>query len=340
MPYSSPFLPALEKRGAVRGALGDVLLAVHFGDAAKEVEAARKASAAIDLSWRAVVEMTGRDRARFLHGMCTNEIKKLAPGQGCLAAVVNRQGKMVADIVAHATANALLLETDRANAAALIDHLNRFVVADDVALKLSDAAVIGLYGPSAGALLGMSASPPYQGQMREGGVFVAADPALAAPGFTLIVPAGRDEMGGLLGHGVSPLGFEAWERLRVENGFPRWGADMGPDVLPMEAGLEPLAIRYDKGCYIGQEVIQRVKTYSEPPKTLVQLAFDGDAPAVGAKIVAGAEEVGHLTSVAPGLALGYVRKEHKAPGTRVMIGTLSAGVRALPWHARVTNQTV
>jgi folate-binding protein YgfZ len=335
VPYNSPFLPGLEKRGAVRGALGDVLLAVHFGDAAREAEAARTSSAAIDLSWRAVIEMTGRDRARFLHGMCTNEIKKLTPGGGCLAAVVNRQGKMVGDIAVHAAENALLLETDRANAPALIEHLNRFVVADDVTLRVSEAAVVGLYGPSAGALLGMSASPPYQGQMREGGVFVAADPALPVPGFTLIVPPGRDEMSGLLGHGMSPLGFEAWERLRIENGFPRWGADMGPDVLPMEAGLEPLAIRYDKGCYIGQEVIQRVKTYSEPPKMLVQLAFDGEAPAVGAKIVAGAEEVGHVTSVAPGLALGYVRKEQKAPGTRVMIGTVSAGVRALPWHSRI-----
>lgn len=336
MPYSSPFLPGLETRGAVRGALGDVLLAVHFGDAAKEVEAARRASAAVDLAWRAVIVMTGRDRARFLHGMCTNEIKKLKPGEGRLAAVVTRQGKMVGDVAAHATENALLLETDRGNAPALVEHLKRFIVADDVELSISDASVIGLYGPSAPALLGMSASPPYQGQMRDGGVFVAADPTLGVPGFTLIVPAGRDEMAGLLGHGVSPLGFEAWERLRIENGFPRWGADMGPDVLPMEAGLEPLAIRYDKGCYIGQEVIQRVKTYSEPPKVLVQLAFEGDAPAVGAKILAGAEEVGQVTSAVPGLALGYVRKEQKTPGTRVMIApATSAGVRPLPWHAKV-----
>jgi folate-binding Fe-S cluster repair protein YgfZ len=160
VPYSSPFLPALERRGAVRGALGDVLLAVHFGDAAKEIEAARKAAAAIDLSWRAVIEMTGRDRARFLHGMCTNEIKKLKPGDGVLAAVVNRQGKMVGDIAVHAAENALLLETDRANAPALIEHLNRFVVADDVALRVSDASVVGVYGPSTSALLGAASSPP------------------------------------------------------------------------------------------------------------------------------------------------------------------------------------
>ena len=333
MPYNSPFLPALEARGAVRGAMGDVLLALHFGDPAKEAEAARRATAAVDLPWRAVIEMTGRDRARFLHGMCTNEIKKLAPGQGCLAAVVNRQGKIVGDVAVHVTETALLLETARENAAGLLEHLSRFLVADDVALKVSDAAVIGLYGPSAAALLGMSPAPPYHGAMRDG-VLVSHDPALGVPGFTLIVPAGRaQELDRLLAHGVTPMGFTAWERLRIENGFPRWGVDMGPDVLPMEAGLEPLAIRYDKGCYIGQEVIQRVKTYSEPPRMLVQLAFDGEAPAVGAKILAGAEEVGHVTSALPGLALGYVRKDQKAPGTRVMIApTTSAAVRGLPWH--------
>jgi folate-binding protein YgfZ len=267
--------------------------------------------------------------------MCTNEIKKLAPGQGCLAAIVNRQGKMVGDVAVHATENALLLQTERVNAAAVVEHMNRFLVADDVALKVSDAAVIGLYGPSAAALLGMPPAPPYHGQVRDG-VLVAHDPTLPVPGFTLIVPAGRaQELDRLLAHGVAPMGFDAWERLRIENGFPRWGVDMGPDVLPMEAGLEPLAIRYDKGCYIGQEVIQRVKTYSEPPRMLVQLAFDGEAPAVGATILAGAEEVGRVTSVVPGLALGTVRKDQKAPGTRVMIApTTSAAVRALPWHAR------
>lgn len=319
MPYSSPFLPGLEKRGATRGALGDILLALHFGDPAKEVEAARAGTVAVDLPWRAVIEMTGRDRARFLHGMCTNEIKKLKPGEGCLAAVVNRQGKMVGDVAVHAAEQVLYLVTERSNAAPLLEHLNRFLVADDVVMKISDAAVIGVYGTAAAGVDGLP---------------VVRDPVLGLPGVDLLVPAERgDELDRLLNRGVSPLGFAAWERLRIENGFPRWGADMGPEVLPMEAGLEPIAIRYDKGCYIGQEVIQRVKTYSEPPKMLVQMAFDGPAPAAGTPILAGAEEIGHITSALPGLALGYVRKEQKAPGTRVTIApSTSAEVRRLPWH--------
>jgi folate-binding protein YgfZ len=108
---------------------------------------------------------------------------------------------------------------------------------------------------------------------------------------------------------------------------------MGPDLLPMEAGLEPLAISYTKGCYIGQEVIQRVKTYSEPPRMLVQLAFEG-RPAAGARVLAGGAEAGTVTSVGDGLALAIVRKEQKAPGTRVEIEPgIAATVRALPWQA-------
>jgi folate-binding Fe-S cluster repair protein YgfZ len=101
----------------------------------------------------------------------------------------------------------------------------------------------------------------------------------------------------------------------------------------MEAGLEPVAISYSKGCYIGQEVIQRVKTYSEPPKMLVQLEVADAGP--GEKIASGSEEIGTVTSATPALALGLVRKEYKAPGTALIAGGKSATVRALPWQSRL-----
>jgi tRNA-modifying protein YgfZ len=113
--YKSPFEPALLRRGAVMGAIGDVSVALHYGEPAREAGALRSAAGLVDLAWRGVIEMTGRDRARFLHGMCTNDIKKLQPGQGCMAAIVNRQGKMVAEMIAHAAENALFLEMDRSN---------------------------------------------------------------------------------------------------------------------------------------------------------------------------------------------------------------------------------
>src|SRR5579862_42768 len=315
------------------GALGDVSVALHYGDPAREAGALRSAAGLIDLAWRGVLEMTGRDRARFLHGMCTNDIKKLQPGQGCMAAIVNRQGKMVAEMIAHAAQNAIFLEMDRSNLVATIDHLSKFLVADDVALHVSDAAVLGIGGPQAQTLLGVQDLPDFHFMMRDG-VALSRNRALGVEGYHLIVPAARaDEAERILGHGVLPAGFEAHETLRIENGFPRWGADMDATLLPMEAGLEPLAISYTKGCYIGQEVIQRVKTYSEPPKLLVQLEVAGAS--AGDRVTSGTEEIGVVTSATSALALALIRKEFKAPGTEATIAGKPVRVRALPWQSRL-----
>jgi folate-binding protein YgfZ len=334
VPYNSPFEPALRERGGVVGTLGDVRVMLHYGDPAREIAALRRDTALVDLSWRGVIEMSGRDRVRFLHGMCTNDIKKLQPGQGCMAAIVNRQGKMVSEMIAYAAENALLLEMDRSNLQPTIDHLNRFLVADDVALRISDAAVVGLWGPQAKDLLGLRDLPDFHFQMRESGV-VARNRTLGLEGGHLLLPASRaDEVARILGHGVTPAGFTAADALRIENGFPRWGADMDATLLPMEAGLDPIAISYSKGCYIGQEVIQRVKTYSEPPRMLVQLEVPDAAP--GDKVAAAGEEIGTVTSATSALSLGIVRKEFKAPGTEVTVAGKPARVRALPWQARIS----
>jgi folate-binding protein YgfZ len=144
-------------------------------------------------------------------------------------------------------------------------------VADDVKMQISDAAVAGLWGRRAPLLLGLRDMADFHFQMRESGV-VARNRTIGPEGVHLILPPARsEEFARMLGHGVVPAGFSAYEALRIESGFPRWGADMDATLLPMEAALEPIAVSYTKGCYIGQEVIQRVKTYSEPPRMLVQL---------------------------------------------------------------------
>ncbi|HLY10380.1 MAG TPA: hypothetical protein VKW04_13835 [Planctomycetota bacterium] len=333
MPYKSPFEPALLRRGAVMGALGDVSVALHYGEPVREAGALRSGAGLVDLSWRGVLEVTGRDRARFLHGMCTNDIKKLQPGQGCMAAIVNRQGKMVAEMIAHAAENAIFLEMERSNLVASIDHLSKFLVADDVTLRVSDTAVLGLFGPRAQTLLAVKDLPDFHFTVRDG-VAISRNRTLGVEGYHLIVPAGKaDEADRILGHGVVPAGFEAHEALRIECGFPRWGADMDATLLPMEAGLEPLAISYSKGCYIGQEVIQRVKTYSEPPRTLAQLEVADASP--GDKVTSGTEEIGVVTSATSALALALIRKEFKAPGTEATIAGKPVRVRALPWQSRL-----
>jgi folate-binding protein YgfZ len=330
VPYSSPFKSFHALAGAV-GSLGDVTVILRSRNPSEEHQWLRnRRGGLIDLSWRGVFELGGRDRARFLHGMCTNDIKGLRPGQGCMAAIVNRQGKMVSEIVVRARQDSLLVEVDRSNLEPTIGALQKFLVADDVSIRPTDMAILGFYGqvPSA---LPWPELPAFGFQEDEDGVITSRHPVF---GYDLLFPASKaGEWGGRAYTAGFPIGLEAYEAYRIELGFPRWGADMGPDLLPMEAGLEPLAISYTKGCYIGQEVIQRVKTYSEPPRMLVQLAFEGK-PAAGARVLAEGAEVGTVTSVGDGLALAIVRKEQKAPGTQVQIEPgVAATVRALPWQA-------
>jgi folate-binding protein YgfZ len=250
--------------------------------------------------------------------MCTNEVKKLRPGQGCMAAVVNRQGKMIAEIVVRATADALVVEVDRSNLPATMEALAKFVVADDVAFTPRDWKVFGVFGPEAASSL------PLFHFMQVGEGLVSPVPLLAGGGWVRLGP------GAPIVEGSIPLSEAEFEELRISNGFPRWGIDMGPELLPMEAGLEPLAVSYEKGCYIGQEVIQRVKTYSEPPRMLVRIDVAGAK--AGDPVVLGAEEAGRVGSAARACALAVVRKEARAPGTKVAVGGREGVVRALPWH--------
>jgi folate-binding protein YgfZ len=268
-----------------------------------------------DLPWRAAFRMTGRDRHRFLHGMCTNDIKKLQAGQSCAAAIVSRQGKMVADLQVLAERDALLAVTDRAGVPGTIAHLQKFIVADDVTMTPVPASIV-------------FATPlvPFSVDVPE-----IPDPVLRGTLLVVEEPKREAVHARLASLGFSRLTESEFEDVRIVAGAPRWGIDMGPEYLPMESGLEPVAVSYTKGCYIGQEVIQRVKTYSEPPRMLVQLETAGAAP--GEKITAKGEEIGHVTSAAREVALGYVRKEFKTPGIHVEVAGRPAHVRSLPWQA-------
>src|SRR5262249_16908418 len=150
--------------------------------------ALRQDAALVDLPWRGILEMSGRDRVRFLHGMCTNDIKKLQPGQGCMAAIVNRQGKMVAEMIAYAAENPIPPEMDPTNLQPTLDHLSRFLVADDVTMKISEAAVVGLWGPRSRLLLGARELPDFHFQMRESGM-LARNRTIGVEGGHLILPA-------------------------------------------------------------------------------------------------------------------------------------------------------
>ncbi len=261
-----------------------------------------------------ILSITGRDRVRFLHNLCTNDIYKLASGRdggsfgkspkddfsvtpsgrSCLAAALNRQGKMVAVFRVWMLAEELLLDTDEP---ALEVHLKGSAIMDKVVIR-QGAAWHGAY----------LASP-------SGTEFETPCPPLRT---------GRAALLRVPGQAMDPARYGA---ACIDAGWPRWGIEMDSTLLPMEAGLEPVAISYTKGCYLGQEVIQRVKTYSEPPRELKQLHYDGPVPPDLA-VIAGGEKVGEVRSSAGRVALALMKKSHAKDGTRVD----GAVVRDLPWH--------
>jgi tRNA-modifying protein YgfZ len=245
---------------------------------------------------RCRLKMTGADRVAFLHGQCTNDIKRLVPGQSCYAAFLNAKGKMRGDGYIVCTDEAFWLDASGGLQAAL----EKFVVTEDVVIEDVSAAW--------------------------GAWLVIGD----LPG----LPAGAMTYGHALGTGVLSqpplpvtLNDEELAVRRIQAGVPEWGVDLDAETIPVEAGLAKRAISYDKGCYIGQETIARIKTYGHVNRQLVQCKVTGgQVPRIGTGLMADGREVGRVTSAAGPWALGYVRREWTRPGVKLAIENQSAEV--------------
>jgi len=372
-------IEAIKKSG---GAVNRGGLPLHFGDPEVEETALRESAGLSPNTWRGVIEIAGKDRVKFLHNVTTNDVFKLVAGRGGdsigkdekldlaktpsglgqFTVVPNRQGKMVADGKLRFFEDRAWLEIDRGSMTMTLTTLGGMIVSEDVQIKdrSKELDVLRVDGPKARDVVSQAlGTVPDLADVHFtmlGEVAVSPFAPFAVPGYDLICPVAETATvwAKLVAAGAKPAGFFALETMRVENGFPRWFADMDGTVLPMEAGLEPIAISYSKGCYLGQEIIQRVKTYSEAPRALVQVLLDARAPTKeggqvpapnpGTTVLVDGLAVGKVTSLAwsrksQGLvALAMIRKEHKAPGTKL---TLDAGAiqytgktAPLPWLAK------
>jgi folate-binding protein YgfZ len=274
---------------------------------------------------RCRLRVSGADAADFLHGQCTNDIKNLAVGQSCYAAFLTAKGKMRGESHILRAENEFFLETN----VGLQPSLEKFVVTEDVTIEdVSEKfAQFTLRGPKS------------EDTLKRIGVVAPVSGAFAAVdgGYYIIFPAEkRDELWKkCIELGARPVSLDELETLRIESGVPKWGADMDENTIPVEAGLEKRAISYEKGCYIGQETIARIKTYGHVNRHLVQLALEKSVPARGEKIFADDKEIGQVTSAAQSarlgkpIALGYVRREFANAGTKLKIGNQNAEVLKL-----------
>ena len=319
--------------------------------------AIREGAALVTDAPRALVALSGKDRASFLHGLLTNDILALRPGTGCYAAWLTPQGRMITDLHVLESGDMILLDVPASMRETVLQKLDQFIFSEDVQVGDLTGALreVGVHGPGAAAavervveLRGLEGWAPYTNARADFAgtpVVVARIDQLGVPGFTMYVDAGRgaDLEAVLEAAGAIRAGEQAITAARIEAGYPLFGVDMDEDIIPLEAGIEPRAISFSKGCYVGQEVIIRVlhRGHGRVARRLVGLRLgNGGAPPRGTRIQAGGKDAGFITSAVHSprfgpIALGYVHRDLVAPGTTVDVeaadGPAPATVSALPF---------
>jgi folate-binding protein YgfZ len=312
---------------------------MNYGDSGAEYRAARTRAALFDCSDSGKVEVAGRDSAGFLHNLCTNDIKRLEVGQGCEAFLTTTQAKTVAMACIFRTEpEHFCLDSGRVQGAAIARHLDHFLVSEDavIADQSDGLAQLHLAGPEAHRVLGSMAEAAgdapelsvHRVKWPNAKLEIRKRSRLDTMGFDLIAEhaAAAALWEAITGAGAVPAGFEAYETMRIEAGIPEYGVDIDETNLPQETGLTERAVSFDKGCYIGQETIARIRAYGHVNRQLVRLTVAGlKAPKPGCKLFSGETEIGRVTSAcwAPSLesvvALGYVRRGFEQTGQSITV---------------------
>jgi folate-binding protein YgfZ len=320
---------------------------------AADYDRARSGAALFDVSKRGKVELTGPDAPSFLHNLSTNDVLNLPLGAGCEAFFTTAKAKAVAHaLIYHVRIadgrDALWLDVAPGQAEPLVRHLDHYQIAEQVEMadRTADFAQFHVAGPHAKLDLERALGGPvpdlgpFEHMERTIGASATChirrhDP-LGLPGFDLVCLNGRrnDVWQHLIDAGASPAGLDTYEVLRIEAGTPVFGADVDEDRFVVEVG-RPGAISYTMGCYLGQEPIVMARDRAGHVNRSFRGFKLGDPAAAGAKLFAAdGKEVGVLTSsaVSPrlgGIALGYVRRGHEEPGTRLQVDAAGSGRTAV-----------
>jgi folate-binding protein YgfZ len=315
------------------------------GGVAREFQALHSGCGIYDLSARARIRLTGSDRVRWLNGMVTNNIRDLAPNHGVYSFLLNAQGHIQADLYAYNLGDSLLLDSDAQLREKVLAHFDKFIIMDDVEVAdtTGSQAAIGIAGPHAKEIL------------AAGGIAI---PDLAALELTTLkcdcacgcvectvvrgdesegesyeIWLARDQMKStwdtLVAAGAAVVNAEALEMRRISYGIPRYGIDIRERDLPQETG-QMRALNFTKGCYLGQEIVERIRSRGAVHREFKSFEVDGLLPAAGMKIQADEKDVGEITSSGElplasgtrGIALGYLRREGGGKSLRAGPATL------------------
>ncbi len=304
----------------------------------KSYQALRETAAWFDLSTRGRIRATGEDRKRLLHAMTTNHVEGLDPGCGLYAFFLNAQGRVLADAIVLRAEDHLLISTEPETRQRVFEHIDRFIIADDVTLEdaTESTCELALEGPAAAERLASLSAPLPEsdyGFVAWNDVTVVRASSTGEPGFRLIAPIeAKAELRARLA-GIAPEAApEDVLAVRLEHGQPRYGDDITERYIAHETG-QLHALHFQKGCYLGQEIVERVRSRGLVTRQLAALSISGETvPLRGDKILDGEKEVGEVTSAAwsPASnavrALAYLRLEarkssglHTAGGDAVQV---------------------
>ena len=328
--------------------------ALRFSDPQSEFAALRTGCGVYDLGFRGKISLSGNDRVRWLNGMVTNNIRDLAVGQGVYAFLLTPQGHILGDLYAYNRGESIVVDTDRSQVEKMLATFDHYIIMDDVEVKdLSESTTcLGVAGPKSREV--MAAAGIAIPEAKPLSIFEAKctcdcdciqctgvrtdDPAGEAYELWLSPGDVKKTWDEVVAHGATPIGSEAQEIHRIVNGIPRYGVDIRERDLPQETE-QARALNFNKGCYIGQEIVERIRSRGALHRKFSGFIADTAKPIVaGTKIVSGEKEVGEITSAAflcesrgeKTVALGYIRREVGMPGRDVLIGEVKATVVPLP----------
>jgi folate-binding protein YgfZ len=326
---------------------GGGAMALDFGDVRAEFQSLLAGCGIYDLSWRAKIAVTGGDRVRWLNGMATNNVRDLAPGHGVYAFLLNAQGRIQADLYVFQRGDSLLVDTEGGQREKVLQLFDHYIIADDVEIAdVSDKlTALGLTGPeSRGVLERAGIGVPdltylqfAEVAWRQRTVTLLRSGEEARESWQVwIAPEHGGELGeALMKAGSRATGTTALNFFRISRGIPQFGEDIRERDLPQETG-QTRALNFTKGCYLGQEIVERIRSRGAVHRQFTALTVEGALPEPGAKICVDEKEVGEITSGAilplPGgdraVALGYLRRE--AAGKDLRAGTAKLKPASLP----------
>lgn len=346
----TPLLDAHRAAGARISEWFGCALPSDFGDWRAEYRFARESVALLDKNYRAYLAFTGPDRVRYLNAILTNDIKNLKSGEGDASLFLNPQGRIQAEIETYAEPDRLFCVSFEMIREKLIPALDHYIIMDDVRLgdESSRHGTLALEGPQSGAIVKQLCGFDLEGlpelgwkESQVGSIpcrIVRRSPSGVASAeflcersqlatlWKILLEAVKAKNGG-------PVGYTALNALRLEAGIPWFGYDFGEKQIPHEAGLEKTHISYTKGCYTGQEIVERVRSRGQVNRVraLFKLLAP-NLPAAETPILFDGKEVGHVTRAAESpffqsvIAMGYIRRELTLPGSEVQIADKTANV--------------